>query len=620
MKTIVGIECACFRERIRNIVLIRVEDDAHFYFKDQIVNIDPSVDEVFVLEYSTPEYSKVISNKFVIKTDTIYFNRIFDTPLICKCDQNHDIINLKFDRFIHKNRVYYSVIKSIPIIIHQCYTSPTFKNKLNIFYPVKDKHNRIQQIANFHGHKTKYVESIIYEQNIFNQTEEGVYKNSGKRFETPIIRGTVNNLYNKEFFFRFFESKIISCIDNAKDSIYIAMYNIQNINITNALIRAHQRGVVINLISSYKCLFAREADSYLSLLNYIDINLIIHGMDNEFDIDNSMHTKFAVFDQQITLTGSVNWESLSSTVNEEVMMWTNSSSVAMKYTNMWYRFLHQDEPYGFVKTPMQIYSTQSFEPLEKIVNFINKAKAGDNIYIAMFIFMKLTLIKRQADIMYALKMASERGVFVNIIVELNTNSNIFGQYYTRKIPENKYLLEIESEWINTKVYRIQTYKGNNKYAAIHHKFIAIQYKTDKKSVVSLGSANFWDISFSSEDDMIIIEDNEICNQFVFEWNMLKNPTFTVNGINLKPTEYLCVVIDKKEYKLQKSSVFDEYYSTVDIEVCGNIYYYYAIKSIVLKDYYVKDINRTKVLGMYRLTDTWGKQNMWDEKFDKILVL
>lgn len=640
MISISGINCSC-NKTFQKIFLVRNQDSKAFVINRNIeteslktclkTNIDHNTN--FPLYHIQCFYNdtKLRSLDFKIIMNTINWKQIWKEPLVCEtCSSitKNEKVNITKQRFIYKKQILYNITVNKEIFLIHSYKISNMKGELKIYYPIKySTHNRVHHLQNFHNHKIESMTEVI-------QTNKQKYSN----FPKIKTRRTSNDKEMKpEFYFRYFENKIIECIDNAKNDIIIAVYNIANTNITDALIKAHKRGVFVNVLSSYKCLFAREADSYLDLLKAgIPVNLIIHRMDNEFEIDNSMHTKFAVFDQQYVLTGSVNWETLSSTVNEEVMMYCKNTGVAQTYTNMFCKFLDTEPIYDLVSLPsnIDIYSTYNKSSFEKLVNFINKTKDGDVIYVGMFIFMKLTNIAPEEDVMKALENATNRGVFLNLIVEGNTNSNIFGQYYKRKIPINHYLNEIEYKWKNTNVFRIQTYKGNNQYAAIHHKFITIDYKdfrrckSNQKPITIFGSANWWDISFSSEDDLVIVQDENISNQFIEEWKVLINPSFTVNGItNLRPTEtiWVSITIDNKisEHIMNYGSEMNEYYCSIPIfennkvSITNNIEYRYFKKYLSTKYY---DLPRLKTFQMYKLTDTWGQKNLWNAKVDDVVIL
>lgn len=491
-----------------------------------------------------------------------------------------------------------------PILLTHTYTFETMTGELKILYPIKGVHNRIRKIFKMQDH-------------VVSSSKERTVKIKPLKTEQKKVNF---NSANTKVYFRFFEDVIINHIDSCKTSIYLCMYNIDNQRITNSLIDAFNRGVELRIITSYKCLYGRQNQSFVSLLEAgIDLTLIIHNMDNAYEIDNSMHTKFAIFDSQVTFTGSLNWENLSCTVNDEAMIVTRDHDVAMVYKNMFLRFAYETDVFLFCN---RIFDTRTDNVLREIVRMIHRCKSGETIYIAMFIFMEITMYNHhETNIMDALYKATERHITVNIIVDGNTNSNTFGQYYHRKIPINAYLNRIEKEWKNTNVFRIKTYKGNNKYAAIHHKFITIP----SLNYVAFGSSNMWDISFRSEDDMVTIEDRDIAKQFTDEWYILLNPCFVVTGVVLQNNEHLFVELSagKRLFAMNYNKTLNEYYSIVSLTVDQ----IKEIKTIRYRYIILKggmpckvDIVRTKPLQMYRLTDVWGENNMWDSAFTKVILL
>jgi phosphatidylserine/phosphatidylglycerophosphate/cardiolipin synthase-like enzyme len=100
------------------------------------------------------------------------------------------------------------------------------------------------------------------------------------------------------------EAVLIGLIDNEQVSIHAALYQLTNGNIAAALIRAHERGVIVEIVSDYSCLIADYEK--LTLLQRSDIPVYIFR--EKLAI---MHNKFFVFarnifDRPIIWTGSAN--------------------------------------------------------------------------------------------------------------------------------------------------------------------------------------------------------------------------------------------------------------------------------------------------------------------------
>ena len=507
-------------------------------------------------------------------------------------------------------------------------------------------------------HNQIFIPSCYADKKVFRIDKYITYQNKEFKFEPMMAQSTItqytpilsksrihhnkkkeimrsNTVINKVLFC-FFNDIIIDLINNSKKTILACIYNIENSQIVDALIDAKKRGVTITILSSYKCLeskhYSQQSSYYKLLQNNIPITAIIHSVDNQ-DIHSSMHTKFAVFDSYDILTGSVNWENLSCTTNEEQLLHISSESLAKQYELMHNMFCtgntkEYDEFIETIQAPTdeenkvilhETLYTKS-KCLKDMYNAINELNNCD-CYISMFIFMKFC-----GDYTYnVFDLLSQKtkndNVRLHLIVEENTNSASFGLYYQHKIPSNKYLDEVEN-WKNTTVYRLKTYKGNNPYSAIHHKFFATE------NFVICGSANWWDISFTSEDDILIIRDKEVNKQFIQAWHDLIYPFFTLNNLpNLSklpnlPNVYLEVIapIPLEAIKMNYSVLMKEFYVQVPIIPTSSIQYRYYYDYDSKSGITYEDLIRTKTFEFYKETDHWGKVSHFDGLIKNIKII
>ncbi|MBM3254648.1 MAG: phospholipase D family protein, partial [Candidatus Omnitrophica bacterium] len=120
--------------------------------------------------------------------------------------------------------------------------------------------------------------------------------------------------------------EIISQIDKAKSSIYIAMYYFTSREIAQALVRAKQRGIDIRV-----CLNTPEQNS-----EYDKYSKYIYLKNNSIPVKlikgkGIMHNKFCIIDETIVLTGSYNWTKRAEFDNDENMLVINSKELARIY-------------------------------------------------------------------------------------------------------------------------------------------------------------------------------------------------------------------------------------------------------------------------------------------------
>lgn len=103
--------------------------------------------------------------------------------------------------------------------------------------------------------------------------------------------------------------KIIDLCHQAKKSIDICVFTISDDTLTEAILKAHRRGVSVRIIT--------DNDKSEDLGSDVD-ELISKGLPLRMDrTRNHMHHKFAVFDQLILLNGSFNWTRSASRYNQE---------------------------------------------------------------------------------------------------------------------------------------------------------------------------------------------------------------------------------------------------------------------------------------------------------------
>jgi len=119
------------------------------------------------------------------------------------------------------------------------------------------------------------------------------------------------------------ESIIIQNIDNAKESINIAMYSFTDSDIAWAIVRAKDRGVVIKIY-----LDSKEVNAEYSKSRFF----INEGIENiRISSSNSMHNKFAVIDNKIVITGSYNWTASAGKRNDENLLVLDDKEIVKQY-------------------------------------------------------------------------------------------------------------------------------------------------------------------------------------------------------------------------------------------------------------------------------------------------
>ncbi len=115
---------------------------------------------------------------------------------------------------------------------------------------------------------------------------------------------------------------LIMLIDNANTSVHAAVYSFTLDSVSDALIRAKQRGVDVKVVV--------EKDQLSEYSEYEKLKKA--GVPVRIDSNPaSMHNKFAVIDGEIVVTGSFNWSNNADKRNNENMIVINSEGIAFDY-------------------------------------------------------------------------------------------------------------------------------------------------------------------------------------------------------------------------------------------------------------------------------------------------
>lgn len=126
-------------------------------------------------------------------------------------------------------------------------------------------------------------------------------------------------------------------IGGAVRTILVQTYSFTSVPIARALVAAHDRGVVVRVISDRE----NETARYTAL-DYV----ANHGV--EVRVDDRVriaHNKVMVIDDRVVLTGSFNWTKAAQESNAENLVILSSPALAASYTANWTRRLAVCRPF-----------------------------------------------------------------------------------------------------------------------------------------------------------------------------------------------------------------------------------------------------------------------------------
>ncbi|KAG0202922.1 hypothetical protein BGX28_004708 [Mortierella sp. GBA30] len=129
--------------------------------------------------------------------------------------------------------------------------------------------------------------------------------------------------------------QLLKTLDGAQKSLDICVYTITDDHLASAIIRAHQRGVKVRIISDNE-----KADDLGSDVNRLRDD---NGIPTRVDKSPSfMHHKFAVIDDALVINGSYNWTKGARFDNRENLTLTNAPKAVQgfkgEFDRLWNEF------------------------------------------------------------------------------------------------------------------------------------------------------------------------------------------------------------------------------------------------------------------------------------------
>jgi hypothetical protein len=130
-------------------------------------------------------------------------------------------------------------------------------------------------------------------------------------------------------------SAILKELENANKEINVAMYILTDRELSNALISAKERGVMVKVLLDGKSAeeIGYSKHHFLSERNvYVKLDNTHKSYGNKYE--GIMHNKFAIVDNKTLITGSYNWTHSAEELNEEnLLIIKDDTSLIRKYTD-----------------------------------------------------------------------------------------------------------------------------------------------------------------------------------------------------------------------------------------------------------------------------------------------
>ena len=169
-----------------------------------------------------------------------------------------------------------------------------------------------------------------YGQNVRQRYERQYGKSRQEIFDSPLpIQTQVAALcaFNEEC-----EAVVLEGIEKSRESIWVAAYAFTRTRIAAALVRAHQRGVRVEVkMDANQAEFA-GAQKLIDWLRREGIPVTLIHVAGEY---SAMHNKFMVFDLRWVIAGSYNFTTVAQVSNWENLIWVDSPDMAGQYKQAW---------------------------------------------------------------------------------------------------------------------------------------------------------------------------------------------------------------------------------------------------------------------------------------------
>lgn len=123
------------------------------------------------------------------------------------------------------------------------------------------------------------------------------------------------------------EKLIIQQIDNAKDEIKVQAYSFTSAPIAKALLNAHKRGVVVEIILDK----GQRKQKYTSYTFFKNSGIPVF-IDSAHAI---AHNKIIILDRETVITGSYNFTKAAENKNAENLLIIKSQEIADQYIKNW---------------------------------------------------------------------------------------------------------------------------------------------------------------------------------------------------------------------------------------------------------------------------------------------
>lgn len=283
--------------------------------------------------------------------------------------------------------------------------------------------------------------------------------------------------------------------ERAQKMIDVAVFDLRLPSLVDALVRAHERGVQVRVLVDYEA--NKGAAEFTDAVEKLETRGVQVVRNHRSAL---MHDKFAIIDQQLLWTGSMNFTPNDVYRNNNNMLRLGNAELIQNYTQIFERLFllrAMEAPSKIIPNPrvtldnkvvIENYFSPNGGAQQAILNRLQAAKKS--IRVTAFAFTDTPM----ADV---LKAKHNAGLKVQAVFETRNNSGLGAEFE----PLKKAGLDILQD--------------GNCYI-LHSKLMIIDDKT-----VVMGSYNFTESANKTNDEnLLIIDDPALAKQYIAEFNRI----------------------------------------------------------------------------------------------------
>ncbi len=311
-----------------------------------------------------------------------------------------------------------------------------------------------------------------------------------KRSESAPAPGSFEVMFTDPYGEEDLLERALELISGAERCVYVAAYGFDLQDLADALIDAHNRGVVVRIVCEGDRFFSADPDDPYARMYAAGIPIV-----PDDEPDALTHDKFIVVDSAVVWTGSANFTQNGFFLNNNNVVVISSPEVARafadQFTQMFYGAFHTEKsPNGVERFPVYDGSVEIWFGPEDLPEQMLQERVDEAREEICFCIYSFTL----DGLSSALVAAAERGVVVRGIFD-EGNAHDAASEFSRLL----------SAGIDVRLDQCPY--------AFHHKFMVIDPDGEDPIVIT-GSGNFsWSGTHSNDENFVVIHSPSVAQMY-----------------------------------------------------------------------------------------------------------